>query len=114
MLMILLTGNDNALIQSTISALHAKFALKVLGEVSYFLGFEAYRNSDGIYLTQMKYDHDLLAKTNMLNAKSCSTPLCSSTKLSLVGKSFSELLFFEVLLGLYSTSPIVDLMLHLL
>ncbi|KAL5825480.1 hypothetical protein ACOSQ3_021543 [Xanthoceras sorbifolium] len=77
---ILITGNDPSLIHTTINFLISKFALKTLGQVHYFLGFEAFRNSDGIFLTQTKYVHDLLAKTNMLNAKPCFTPICSSVK----------------------------------
>ncbi|KAI9186866.1 hypothetical protein LWI28_021705 [Acer negundo] len=66
-----------SLITSTISELHSKFALKDLGEVNYFLGFEAYRDSSGIYLPQSEYIHDLLSKTALLNSKPSSTPLCS-------------------------------------
>ncbi|KAL5787301.1 hypothetical protein ACOSP7_004250 [Xanthoceras sorbifolium] len=78
---ILITGNDPSLIQQTIQVLNSKFSLKTLGKVHYFLGFEAFRNSDGLYLTETKYVHDLLVKTSMLNSKSCSTPTCSSVKL---------------------------------
>ncbi|KAL5756289.1 hypothetical protein ACOSQ2_021035 [Xanthoceras sorbifolium] len=52
---ILITGNDPSLIHTTVNFLNSKFALKTLGQVHYFLGFETFRNSDGIYLTQTKY-----------------------------------------------------------
>ncbi|KAL5824369.1 hypothetical protein ACOSQ3_020432 [Xanthoceras sorbifolium] len=97
---ILITGNDPSLIHTTINFLNSKFALKTLGQVHYFLGFKAFRNSDGIYLTQTKYVHDLLAKTNMLNAKPCSTPICSSVKLSAaIGSSLAQSTVYRSVIG---------------
>ncbi|KAL5766682.1 hypothetical protein ACOSP7_017299 [Xanthoceras sorbifolium] len=52
---ILITGTDLKQIHHTIFLLNSKFALKTLGSVGYFLGFEAFMNSQGIYLTQTKY-----------------------------------------------------------
>ncbi|KAL5737443.1 hypothetical protein ACOSP7_030204 [Xanthoceras sorbifolium] len=88
---ILITGSNPALISHTIANLRSVFALKVLGSVDYFLGFEAFRSSTSIYLTQSKYILDLLLKTQLQNSKSCSTPLSPSTILSLhVGAPFSD------------------------
>ncbi|KAL5831968.1 hypothetical protein ACOSQ4_017322 [Xanthoceras sorbifolium] len=81
---ILITGNDLILIQQVIKDLNSCFALKTLGSVNYFLGFEAYRNDDGLFLTQTKYTTDLLAKTNMLTNNPCSTPIAAGTRLSFV------------------------------
>ncbi|CAA7036432.1 unnamed protein product [Microthlaspi erraticum] len=44
---------------------------------------ETRRDSSGLHLSQRKYIHDLLARTNMLNAKPVTTPMASSPKLSL-------------------------------
>ncbi|KAL5824955.1 hypothetical protein ACOSQ3_021018 [Xanthoceras sorbifolium] len=97
---ILITGNDPSLIHTTVNFLNSKFALKTLGQVHYFLGFETFRNSDGIYLTQTKYVHDLLAKTNVLNAKPCSTPICSSVKLSAaIGSPLAQLTVYRSVIG---------------
>ncbi|KAL5755730.1 hypothetical protein ACOSQ2_020476 [Xanthoceras sorbifolium] len=97
---ILISGNDPSLNHTTINFLNSKFALKTLGQVHYFLGFKAFRNSDGIYLTQTKYVHDLLAKTNMLNAKPCSTPICSSVKLSAaIGSSLAQPTVYRSVIG---------------
>uniref|UniRef100_A0A803P6J4 Reverse transcriptase Ty1/copia-type domain-containing protein n=1 Tax=Cannabis sativa TaxID=3483 RepID=A0A803P6J4_CANSA len=74
--------NTHPMIRSTIQALHNKFALKILGSVHYFLGFEVLRDDKAIYLTQTKYIHDLLTKTNMLDAKPQTTPMCANIKLS--------------------------------
>ncbi|KAL5834917.1 hypothetical protein ACOSQ4_014414 [Xanthoceras sorbifolium] len=67
------------------------FALKTLCSSGYFLGFKAFRNSTGIYLTQTKYIVDLLVKTNMTTCKLSSTPVSTGTKLSLYdGDLFSD------------------------
>ena len=78
---ILVTGNDSQFISKLIQMLNGKFALKDLGSLSYFLGFEAKRSTYGILLTQSKYAHDLLIRTNMVDAKPCSTPMATGTKL---------------------------------
>ena len=80
---ILITGADQFRVDKLISDLNEKFALKTLGSVSYFLGFEAYRDHTGLYLTQQKYVQDLLLKTNMTQAKSAATPMCANQKLAL-------------------------------
>ena len=80
---ILITGDCFALIHYAIQTLTSRFALKTLGSISYFLGFEAFRDSSGLYLNQAKYISDLLVKTNMVHAKSSSTPMALSQKLAL-------------------------------
>ena len=80
---ILITGDNQADVQHIIDALHTKFALKTLGSVHYFLGFEVLRTPLGLNLSQAKYVADLLHKTSMVAAKPCSTPMCLSNNLSL-------------------------------
>ncbi|KAK6152772.1 hypothetical protein DH2020_012411 [Rehmannia glutinosa] len=80
---ILIIGDSQAEILQVITTLDAKFSLKNLGEVSYFLGLEVHRISHGIILNQTKYISDLLAKASMANCKPCHTPCCPSIKLSL-------------------------------
>ena len=46
---ILLTGNDYNLVQKTVFDLNTQFALKALGSLKYFLGFEVTRNKAGIH-----------------------------------------------------------------
>lgn len=80
---ILLIGKDFQLIQQLASDLNSQFALKVLGPVNYFLGFEAYnRDATGLYLTQTKYTQDLLMKTKMQIAKATPTPGVPNEELS--------------------------------
>ena len=79
---ILLTGNDRRQLLKVITMLDQQFSLKTLGSLSYFIGFEAYRDSTSIYQSQTKYITDLLERVNMSNAKSCPTPTCPGIKLS--------------------------------
>ena len=62
---IFVTGFDPIALQVCIQDLNTHFALKTLGSVNYFLGFEAYKDVSGIYLTQSKYTLDLLKKAAM-------------------------------------------------
>ena len=97
---ILVTCNNHSLISTTIKNFNSRFALKDLGEVNYFLGFEAYRDASGLFLTQTKHIHDLLAMSSMLNSKPSSTPLCSSLKLSFhSGAPFADLTLCRSIIG---------------
>ncbi|KAL6328963.1 hypothetical protein AAG906_007253 [Vitis piasezkii] len=61
--------------------LHNRFALKDLGLVKDFLGFEALCTTTGLHLTQSKYTVDLLTRTNMHSAKPIPTPMSAALKL---------------------------------
>ena len=74
---ILITGSDNTALKSCIADLETHFALKTLGSVNYFLGFEAYRDTSGLYLSQSKYILDVLKKAHMQDCKPCDTPMVS-------------------------------------
>ena len=60
-----------------------EFALKDLGELSYFLGIEVKKAHDGILLTQEKYARDIIKRVGMKDCKPTSTPLSTTEKLSL-------------------------------
>jgi len=79
---IIITGSHPETISQLIKDLHDSFALKDLGRLNFFLGVEATWHPDGLHLSQQRYIHDLLTKTNMLLAKPISTPLSASTTLS--------------------------------
>jgi hypothetical protein len=68
--------------QVLLQQLGQEFALKDLGDLSFFLGIEVRRTKDGIILTQKKYAADLLKKVGMSNCKGVPTPLATSEKLS--------------------------------
>lgn len=78
---ILLTGNSSTYCKDLISQLRKHFPLKDLGESHYFLGLQAKRNANGIFLSQTKYALDLLDIFDMGGAKSCSSPVPANCKL---------------------------------
>ncbi|XP_019093329.1 PREDICTED: uncharacterized protein LOC109129522 [Camelina sativa] len=80
---IIITG-PASLVRAFHSSLARRFSLKDLGPLSYFLGIEATRTSSGLHLMQRKYIPDLLAKTNMQDAKPVLTPMSSSSQLTVL------------------------------
>ncbi|KFK44388.1 hypothetical protein AALP_AA1G251100, partial [Arabis alpina] len=97
---ILVTGNDNNLLQHTLDALASRFSVKDPEDLHYFLGIEARRSSQGLHLSQRKYINDLLARTNMLLAKPVLTPMATSPKLSLYsGTHLSDPTEYRAILG---------------
>ncbi|KAI5323106.1 hypothetical protein L3X38_032178 [Prunus dulcis] len=63
----ILTGDDQAQIQSLQEYLAFEFKMKSLGDLKYFLGIEVARSKHGIFLSQKKYVLDLLVETGMLD-----------------------------------------------
>ena len=79
---IIVTGPNSSSITSLISQLQHDFAVKDLGPLNFFLGVEAIKSDQGLYLFQRRYISDLLRKTNMDEAKAISSPMASSMSLS--------------------------------
>ncbi|KAL6335516.1 hypothetical protein AAG906_030644 [Vitis piasezkii] len=71
---ILVTGSSPTLVSHFISYLSAKFALRDLGPLSYFLGIQAHQLGSVLHLTQHKYIADLLKRTQMETSKPAPTP----------------------------------------
>ncbi|XP_017189746.1 uncharacterized mitochondrial protein AtMg00810-like [Malus domestica] len=71
---IIITGNDSLAIQQVIQSLTSEFDIKDLGSLHYFLGIQISRTANGLFLSQHKYVHDLLVKTEMVDSKPCDTP----------------------------------------
>jgi histone deacetylase 1/2 len=83
---IIITSNNSSLLQFLIDKLNRAFSLKHLGSLDYFLGIEVNQLPNGsLFLTQSKYIHDLLNRTNMLDSAPVSTPMQSTSKLSKTG-----------------------------
>ncbi|CAL2250993.1 unnamed protein product [Prunus armeniaca] len=95
---ILVTGNCNTACRSLISLLSAKFPVKDLGPLRYFLGLEVHRSGKGIFLSQTKYACDLLKKTDFIGASPCSTPL-GSYKLDNSGDILADATFYRSTVG---------------
>ncbi|KAL0561727.1 hypothetical protein IC582_002168 [Cucumis melo] len=79
---IIVTGNDSVLISTLIKSLDKQFALKDLGRLTYFLGFQVNYLESGFILNQEKYISDLLHKLQLSDLKPTPSP-------SVVGKNLS-------------------------
>ncbi|WVZ23101.1 hypothetical protein V8G54_001645 [Vigna mungo] len=77
----LLVYVDDIILSNLISTLAARFSLKDLGYLNYFLGVEVIPSATGLFLSQRKYLTDLLHKSGMANTKPASTPLSVSAQL---------------------------------
>jgi hypothetical protein len=79
---IIITSSHQAAIPRLIADLQLSFAIKDLGPLHFFLGVEAIWTKDALHLSQQRYIHDLLTKTNMMLAKPISSPMSASSPLS--------------------------------
>jgi histone deacetylase 1/2 len=79
---IIVTSSCQDAVTTLLKDLRADFALKDLGNLSYFLGIEVNSRQGGIVLSQEKYASDLLHKVGMFKCKASPTPLLASEKLS--------------------------------
>jgi hypothetical protein len=61
-------------------ALTAKFEMKDLGLMHYFLGLEVWQRTDEIFLSQGKYTMEILKKFSMTECKSMPTPMVMDLK----------------------------------
>ena len=73
------TGMDG-LIADTKRKLAAKFKMKDLGMMHYFLGMEVWQTMDGIFLGQGKYAVEILKRFGMMDCKELTTPMASNLK----------------------------------
>lgn len=80
---IIVTSSSTSLVTACIRVPSSRFSLKEPADLHYFLGIEVTRTSNGLHLMQRKYVIDLLTKMKMLDAKSVSTPLATTLKLTL-------------------------------
>jgi histone deacetylase 1/2 len=78
---IIVTGSSSVELSRLIATLAARFSLKDLGYLNYFLGVEVIPSVAGMFLSQRKYITDLLYKSGMANAKPALTPLAATPPL---------------------------------
>lgn len=80
---IIITGDNDDMVHMFVHLLSQQFSLKDLGKLSYFLSVEVLLNAHGILLSQQRYIMELLAWTNMTNAKPIATPLLTTPPITL-------------------------------
>jgi histone deacetylase 1/2 len=79
---IILVSSSSTAASRLVQNLRSEFAIKDLGPLSYFLGIEVSKLSDGLVLTQKKYALDLLRRAGMLQCHSVLTPMTVAEKLN--------------------------------
>jgi histone deacetylase 1/2 len=79
---IIVASSFSAATDALLKALSGEFALKVLGNLHYFLGIEVHQVDDGIVLSQAKYAQDVLSRVGMTHCSGSPTPLSSSEKIT--------------------------------
>ncbi|CAJ2666261.1 unnamed protein product [Trifolium pratense] len=78
---IIVTGSSSTELSRLIATLAARFSLKDLGYLNYFLGVEVIPSTAGMFLSQRKYITDLLQKSGMTEGKPASTPITATPPL---------------------------------
>jgi hypothetical protein len=111
---IVLTTSSDTLLGCIIDLLHHEFTMKDLGNLHHFLGLSITRNRDGLFLCQRQHTLDILARAGMVDCQPCATPVDTSAKLSSDGLRLRMILIIAVLPMLYSTSPSLGQILHML
>ena len=71
-----------SVINNIINSLQPTFVVKDFGNLNYFLGVEALRCLEEIYLTQCKYIVDLLKRSKMDNVRPCTSLMASNCHLT--------------------------------
>jgi hypothetical protein len=69
-----------------------KFEMSMMGELSYFLGFQVRQLKDGTFISQTKYTQDLIKRFGMKDAKLAKTPMGTNRHIDLNkgGKSVDQ------------------------
>ena len=74
-----LTGSERLIVECK-QAWTAKFEMKDLGLMRYFLGLEVWQKTDEIFLSQEKFTMEILKKFGMTECKSMPTPMVMDLK----------------------------------
>ncbi|XP_070023302.1 uncharacterized mitochondrial protein AtMg00810-like [Nicotiana sylvestris] len=90
-----------------------EFEMSDMGLLHYFLGLEINQAEDGIFISQKRYDRNILNKFGMLNCKPVATPINASEKLQVNDRALkAEAKTFRSLVGsliyLTHTRPVIS------
>jgi hypothetical protein len=93
-----------------------EFKMSMIGELTYFLGFQVKQMKDGNFLSQEKYTKDLLKRFNMEKCKPIKTPMPTNGHLDLDegGNPVNQILYRSMIGSLlYLTASRPDIMFSL-
>jgi len=76
-----------------------RFEMSMMGELTFFLGFQIKQLKDGTFISQTKYTKDMLKKFNMEDAKPIKTPMSTQGHLDLNedGKSVDQKVYHSMI-----------------
>ncbi|KAK1415059.1 hypothetical protein QVD17_30829 [Tagetes erecta] len=96
---IILTGNQDNVMQNFIRTLHGEFGIKNLGQLSYFLGLEATHSNGGLFLSQTMYAQEILDRAGLLDANPVHTPLPANESFQASGDPYPDVTHYQSLVG---------------
>ena len=113
----IITGDHLNGIQELKNFFSHQFEMKDLGHLSYFLDLEITHSTDGLYITQAKYDSDLLSRAELTDNKTVDTPIELNAHLTpSERKPLSNLSLYRRLVGslvyLTVTRPNISYVVH--
>jgi hypothetical protein len=73
--------DDDRLRQKFAKDLHNEFEMSLLGELSFFLGFQIRQRNQGIFISQTNYIREMIKRLGMEDCKPIITPMQTSCKL---------------------------------
>ena len=74
------TTNED-LYQEFVQCIQQEFEMSMMGELTFFFGFQIKQMNDGIFINQEKYTKELLKRFSMEKSKPSRTLMSTSTKL---------------------------------
>eukprot|EP00253_Pinus_taeda_P020932 PITA_20932 len=110
---VIFTGNDYYLIDNFKAVMKEEFEMTDMSLLRYFLGIEVEQNGNGIFISQEKYENEVLERFNMQESKAAITPTVMGLKLSKEdsSKDFDPSLYKSIIGSLmYLTATRPDIM----
>jgi hypothetical protein len=96
---IVVTGNKTHFLQNFIQQLHREFSTNDLGTLNYFLGLEVSSFANGLFLSRVKYAHNILACAQLLDCKPTTTLMVVLKQLSSDGDAFTNPTLYHSMVG---------------
>ena len=110
---ILFGSTNNDLCKEFSELMCKEFEMSMMGELTFFLGFQIKQSENGIFVCQSKYTRDLLKKYNMTQSKETNIPMSTSISLDqdLQGKNVDQKVYRGMIGSLlYLTASRPDIM----